>query len=320
MHEKDKLLFFLIKEKYNGERLDKVLLNKFYNLTYIKVQKLIRVGFFKVNKKRAKAYYKVKSNDLIQYSHLPITKILKNEIIIKDLASIQEKYSSQIDDIKKNIIFEDDYLLVINKPSGLAVQGGSNVKLNLDLILPFLKKSNNLLRLVHRIDKNTSGLLMIAKSKEVAREVTMQFKKNTIKKKYWTIVIGQPVKQHGEIILPIKKVKSLGVEKMVVDTNSKQYAETFYKTLKSNNKLSLLEVLPKTGRKHQIRLHLKSINIPILGDDKYYIRESKIFNVVKTKMHLHAKEIKLELNNKRYFFNADLPEYFKKTIQINGLS
>ena len=313
MIEKKSLAFLVIKQEDIGIRLDKILLKKFSSLSFIKIQKLIRVGFFKVNNRKVKANYKVNVSDKIQYSKNSINE--NENKSKKDISRILIKYEKQIADIKKNIIFEDDFLLVINKPYGIPVQGGSKVNFNIDLILPILCENNSSIRLVHRIDKNTSGILLLAKSKEVAQNMTMLFKENRINKKYLTIVEGKLTKRIGKITLPLTKKKIEGSEKMVVDLDSKEKAETSYKVIDYKKGLSLLEVYPKTGRKHQIRVHLQSINHPVLGDNKYNKPNDDNQEVSSAKMYLHAKEIQFVLNNNKYFFKASLPKFFKETLK-----
>ncbi|GIR46886.1 MAG: ribosomal large subunit pseudouridine synthase C [Alphaproteobacteria bacterium] len=311
MIEKKSLASLNIKKEDIGIRLDKILLKKFNSLSFIKIQKLIRIGFFKVNNRKVKSNYKVNEADKIQYSN----KSINENKFKKDISSILIKYKKQIADIKKNIIFEDNFLLVINKPYGIPVQGGNNVNFNIDLILPILCENNSSIRLVHRIDKNTSGILLLAKTKEVAQNITMLFKENKIKKKYLAIVEGKLTKRIGKITLPVTKKKIAGMEKMVIDPYSKEKAETSYKVIDYKKGLSLLEVYPKTGRKHQIRVHLQSINHPILGDNKYNKTNNDNKEVSSEKMHLHAKEIQFVLNNNKYFFKASLPNFFKETIK-----
>jgi len=315
MVEKKSLASFNIKQEDIGSRLDKILLKKFDSLSFIKIQKLIRVGFFKVNSRKVKANYKVNVSDKIQYSN----KSINENKFKKDISSSLIKYKKKIADIKKNIIFEDNFLLVLNKPYGIPVQGGNKVNFNIDLILPLLSKNNIPLRLVHRIDKNTSGILLLAKSKEVAQNITMLFKENKVQKKYLTIVEGKLIKRTGKITLPVIKKKIAGMEKMVVDPDSKEKAETRYKVIDCRNGLSLLEVYPKTGRKHQIRVHLQSINHPILGDNKYNKTNDVNKEVSSQKMHLHAKEIQFALNNNKYHFKASLPNFFKQTIKKTNI-
>ncbi len=140
----------------------------------------------------------------------------------------------------------------------------------------------------------------------------MLFKENKIKKKYLAIVEGKLTKIIGKITLPVTKKKIAGMEKMVIDPYSKEKAETSYKVIDYKKGLSLLEVYPKTGRKHQIRVHLQSINHPILGDYKYNSTNNDNKEVSNEKMHLHAKEIQFVLNNKKYFFKASLPNFLRK--------
>ena len=311
MIEKKSIAFLNIKKEDIGTRLDKILLKKFNSLSFIKIQKLIRIGFFKVNNRKVKSNYKINEADKIVYSSNSITE----SKFKKDISGILIKYKKQIADIKKNIIFEDNFLLVINKPYGIPVQGGNNVNFNIDLISPILCENNSSIRLVHRIDKNTSGILLLAKTKEVAQNITLLFKENKIKKKYLAIVEGKLTKRIGKITLPVKKKKIAGMEKMVIDPYSKEKAETSYKVIDYKKGLSLLEVYPKTGRKHQIRVHLQSINHPILGDYKYNSINNDNKEVSNEKMHLHAKEIQFVLNNNKYFFKASLPNFFKETIK-----
>ena len=313
MKKKNSLDAFNINKDDDGVRLDKILLNKIENLSFIKVQKLIRVGFFKVNQKRVKPNHKVKAYDLVQYNNKLIiqTPSKKN----KNLSEIELKYEKKISEIKKKIIYEDKFLLVLNKPIGIPVQGGSKVGFNIDLALPFLTKDSSCLKLVHRIDKDTSGILLLAKSKDIARKLTTLFRENKIKKKYLAIVIGRLNKNKGEIILPIKKKKIEGKEKMDIDYGSDAVSETSFKVIDYKKELSLLEVFPKTGRKHQIRLHLYSISAPILGDNKYFLLSKNKKIQQRKKMHLHAKEIIFQLNNNKYELKADLPNYFKNTIK-----
>ena len=204
MIEKKSLASLNIKKEDIGIRLDKILLKKFNSLSFIKIQKLIRIGFFKVNNRKVKSNYKVNVADKIVYSNNSIN---ENKFK-KDISSILIKYKKQIADIKKNIIFEDNFLLVINKPYGIPVQGGNNVNFNIDLILPILCENNSSIRLVHRIDKNTSGILLLAKSKEVAQNITMLFKENKIKKKYLTIVEGKLTKKNRKNYFTCNKEKN----------------------------------------------------------------------------------------------------------------
>ena len=306
---RSKINLYTVKVEDVGNRIDKFFLKKNSQLSFSVIQKQIRIGYIKVNSLKVKANYKIQEKDIIQYG-LSISFV--NDV--KNDTSIKKIYSEEIARIKEKIIFEDNELVALNKPSGIAVQGGSKIKLNIDLILPYLIESKEKLRLVHRIDKFTSGILILAKTKEASRKITKLFKENKVKKKYWAIVLGAPKKEKGKIVLPLNKKFISGQEKVVVDHDSEKYAETYYSIKEKTEKLSLLEIVPKTGRTHQIRVHLQSIDKPILGDYKYYTRSDKVKYKEKINMHLHAKELNFNLDGQKYSLSASLPQYFKNTL------
>ena len=175
---KSKINLYTVKVDDVGNRIDKFFLKKNSQLSFSVIQKQIRIGYIKVNSLKVKANYKIQEKDIIQYG---ISINFLNDV--KNNTSIKKIYSEEIARIKEKIIFEDNELVALNKPSGIAVQGGSKIKLNIDLILPYLIDSNEKLRLVHRIDKFTSGILILAKTKEASRKITKLFKENKIKKK-----------------------------------------------------------------------------------------------------------------------------------------
>ena len=178
------------------------------------------------------------------------------------------------------------------------------------------------MKLTHRIDKNTTGILIIAKNKEIAKKITELFRENKIKKTYWALVKGKPKNKTGCIKEAIYKTKVNKIEKMKIIKNKEKNSITYFKTIESKNGLSLLEVYPKTGRTHQIRVHLLSENCPILGDKKYNIfnKEENKSKEKNYKMHLHAKSISFELKKKKYIFEAKLPLHFYDTLKLNNFS
>ena len=225
-------------------------------------------------------------------------------------------YSQDIKRLSKTIIYEDKNILVLNKINGLPVQGGTKVNFNVDIALPYLTKEKDSLKLTHRIDKSTSGILILAKSREIAREMSFLFKQNKVSKTYWALTINSPKNKENIIKLPVSKILINRKEKMAVDIKSNKVAETSYRVLETKDNLSLLEVNPKTGRTHQIRVHLLHINTPIIGDKKYGLNQSNnlIDNFKKAKLHLHAKKVSFTLQNKTYNIEAKLPAYFKETL------
>ena len=299
--------FIEVNVSEQGFRLDRFLLRYFSSIPYSLLQKKIRLGYFKVNGKKKRPSYKIIFQDKITYiDNIEINKkVKKNKVIEKN----------KIEILKSSIIFEDKHILILNKPYGIAVQGGTKISFSIDDALPFLSSSTDNLRLTHRIDKNTTGLLLIAKSREIAKNVAKLFKEGNIKKIYWALVLGAPKKITDNINISIAKVSKGGVEKMEIAKDNKNVALTHYKTLETKSGLSLLEVLPKTGKTHQIRIHMLLKKIPILGDKKYKLldKNEKFANTL-YKMHLHSKSIRFNLLNKKYIFDAELPQHFKQTL------
>ena len=304
--------FFIVKEEEIDQRLDKFLFKKIKNITYPKVQKMIRKGYFKVNLEKKKPNYKIESKDKIYYSQ-------SFEPEEKRVIDYRHIYKKEIEDIKKNIVFQDQNILVFNKPHGISVQGGSKIRFNIDAVLKYMSIENDHLRLVHRIDKDTSGLLLIAKSKHIAKEISKKFKDNAVNKIYLSLCHGIPKIKQGTISHSLVKSKIKGREIMIIDKESKKKAITFYKLLESRNGLSLLKIIPKTGRTHQIRAHLKSCKIAILGDKKYATEEATGFykRSNSIKMHLHSFKLDFILENKKYYFKANLPKHFLETLKKN---
>ena len=300
------LKFIEVNVSEQGFRLDRFLLRYFSSIPYSLLQKKIRLGYFKVNGKKKSPSYKITFQDKITYlDKIEINKKVKKNTVVE----------KKIEILKNSIIFEDKHILILNKPYGIAVQGGTKISFSIDDALPFLSSSSDNLRLTHRIDKNTTGLLLIAKSREIAKNITKLFKEGNIKKIYWTLVHGAPKKISDNINISIAKASKGGFEKMEIAKDNKNVALTHYKTLETKSGLSLLEVSPKTGKTHQIRIHMLLEKIPILGDKKYKFLEKneKSSNTI-YKMHLHSKSIRFNLLNKKYIFDAELPQHFKQTL------
>ncbi len=248
--------FFLnfVKVNYNdvNQRIDNFLFKIIKILPKNKIYSLLRKGNIRVNKKRIIHRYRLKLNDIIR---IPLVKIKNKNIYI-------DKYI--IEKFKKYIIYEDKYIIAINKPSGICVHNGTNINLNIIDIYRNIKFKNNYLELVHRLDKDTSGILLLAKNKKILCYLHQCFKDNKIKKKYIALVHGLWPKNISKIENCIIKSKYLSVV-----SNKGKLSKTFFNVKKYFNKYTLLNIKPCTGRNHQIRLHTSYINHPIVGDNIY---------------------------------------------------
>jgi 23S rRNA pseudouridine955/2504/2580 synthase len=262
-----------------GSRIEKFLAKN--ALGFSLAQKLIRKKQILVNDQKVKIGYKLQENDQILIPNIQITpKISKKPQISKE----------NIAKITKNIIFQDENIIAIDKPSGIATQGGSGIKFSIDDILPYLKFGNDQTpRLVHRLDKDTSGILLIARNRQIADILLQKFKNKEINKTYLALISSIPSKKIGEINLALLKKYQGKNEKIYVDENGKE-AITKYKILNSKDNISLIELRPITGRTHQLRVHMKEIGHPILGDYKYGRRGQNDFK----RLALHAYKIEIK--------------------------
>ena len=235
--------------------------------------------------------------------------------------------------MKLNIIYDDDDILVINKPAGLTVHKGIKTETTLaDLLVEYYPKIINVgddkMRpgIVHRLDKDTSGLIAVAKNNAAFDFLKEQFKNRRVEKKYTVLVLGRVENQRGKID---SKIGRFGDKQITINQsdNAKfkidKYREavTEYKVLKYFNDYTLCEVKPKTGRMHQIRVHFKSIGHPVAGDKKYYFKKQKNA-LIFPRQFLHASYLSFSLpNGSRMAFEADLPEDLQKiliTLENNG--
>jgi 23S rRNA pseudouridine955/2504/2580 synthase len=280
-----------------GIRLDKFLCKKF-DISFGLAQKVIREKKVKLNGKRADATYKLLEEDQIE--------------VFTDLNTRFEKRNSkpQITDEKFKrfatcIIFEDENMVAIDKESGLATQGGSGITISVD---DYVRSKN--WQLVHRLDKDTSGILLIAKNSETADLLVNNFKNKTIEKTYVALVNGRVKKSNGTINIPLRK-KVLGKhEKVLPDYDQGKEAITKYKVLQNFFDFALVEFYPLTGRTHQLRVHAKEIGHSILNDIKYGGMGVVRKDLCK-RLCLHAYKISLnDYFGKKLEIETKLPEFY----------
>ena len=292
---------YVISENEEGMRLDRWVRLNYPSLTQAHLQKMIRQKDILVNNQKQPTSYHLELTDKISIW------VPTGEKQIKEKKSIQGEF------LKDLVLYKDKDVCVINKPAGLAVQGGSKLSCSLDQMLESLRfGSSELPRLVHRLDKETSGVCVLARTRKAAQRLTKAFKERNIHKIYWAVCKGVPPSKKGTISLALSKKKIGGVEKMVPDKQGAP-AETEYQVLEKTSGISLLEVRPLTGRTHQIRVHCAASGFPLLGDRKYGDKKDKNF------LYLHAKSIQIPDEDGVLFqVEAPLPEAWKATLEKQG--
>ena len=298
---------FEVEKDFHNTRFDRWFKNKVLDIPQGLIEKIIRKNQAKVNGKKTKSSYRVQENDLIEIFNIEKVKKTEKNLITQYIPTNTER--DKYDDF---VIENNENFIVINKPAGIAVQSGTKSFKNVvDTLRETKYFENSKPFIVHRLDKETSGILIVAKTREYAQLFTSLFRIRKIHKTYLAVV-------YGEIS---KEIKVLEDDLVLYEKERKivQKATSYVKILKANNEYSLLELRPITGRKHQLRKQLYNIGNSIIGDDKYYVKRGKDFIKSKNLM-LHAYEIKFMINNVKYNFTADFNKEFKDFIVKKDLN
>ncbi|MCL2567671.1 MAG: RluA family pseudouridine synthase [Alphaproteobacteria bacterium] len=321
----DKVENIIIGLHDSNQRLDKWLLSRFHNLNNSMVQKLIRTKQIKVDGKGVVHNYILHAGESIRIPVYFISQIKDNKKSKKVVNPA--KYQKEIQQLVDCVIYKDDNLIILNKPAGVAVQGGTDVGFNISMAAPFLRfeLENNPL-IVHRIDKDTSGVLILARNKAAAGYMFNLFKDKQIKKTYICLVHPFILKKYqniglsGTISAPLLKEGNINAEGISINENGKE-AITNYKVLAYSGDIALMEVQPLTGRTHQIRVHMAEyLQNPIVGDFKYGAVPLREKNINYRKMYLHAKSIEfISIDGKKISITADFDNNFTDTLQILNL-
>jgi 23S rRNA pseudouridine955/2504/2580 synthase len=276
---KDSVTFLEIDESGEAQRIDNFLFKHLKGVPKSHIYRILR-GEVRVNKKRIDQTYRLKLGDLVRIP--PIRVAEKHEV---DQAHIPA--------VEFPIIYEDDALVVVNKPAGVAVHGGSGVSFGVIEQMRRARPQAKFLELVHRLDRETSGVLLLAKKRSALTAMHEIMREGNSDKRYFTLVLGQwkNVKQH--VKLPLHKFDTPQGEKRVMVREDGQASHTIFTLEKSWVEFSLLEAQLKTGRTHQIRVHLSHLGFPIAGDDKYgdFARNKELMKQGLKRMFLHAHSI-----------------------------
>ena len=279
------------------QRLDRYLKRKYTSLKQGFIEKNIRKKNILINNSITKANYLVKFNDDLKILNFH-EMLYKNKIIFKKNIKISKEILAQF---KRSIIFENNDFIVLNKWSQIATQGGSKIITSIDHII---KNINTQYRLVHRLDKETSGLLLIAKNLNYAKKLSFLFKQKEINKFYIAICEGIPKNNVSQVKLEIK-TKKLKIEDTL----------TNYKVLNKKKSISSILFNPHTGKTHQLRIVSKNLGCPIVGDNKYNMYSK----YTKENLKLHAFALRFTINKKKFEFISNLPDDFLKFIKKNNL-
>ena len=309
-----------VQDAEDGWRLDRWAKQHLPGLGFAQLQKLCRTGQFRVDGKRIEASVRLAPGQLIRVPPLG------------DLAAAAPKPGARrpregdVAYIRKLVIYEDDRLIAFNKPTGLAVQGGTGTTRHIDGLLDAFTKKGERPKLVHRLDRDTSGLLVVAKSAASARELAFAFQQHKMRKLYWAILLKGPPRDQGLIDVKLGKSGPAGQEKMRVrfeddeEEGEVKNARTRFMVLARAGKVAAWTALmPLTGRTHQLRAHTAAIGTPILGDGKYGGAAAHPAGAPKG-LVLHARELDLPLPGRgRLRLKAEPPASFKEALQWLGL-
>lgn len=284
-----------------GQRLDNFLLVKLKGLPKSRLYRIVRKGEIRVNKKRVKPDYRLQAGDIIRIPPLRLSTNLEKKTPNAKLMLLFEKA----------IIFEDKNFLVINKPAGIAVHGGSGIKQGVIEVFRALRPKQTYLELVHRLDRDTSGCLMLAKKSSILKELHALLRNGAIKKTYLALVVGYWPRSVEQIAAPLYKNQLRSGERIVRVHKEGKSALTRFHPIRYFDESTLVEAFPFTGRTHQIRVHAQYAEHPIIGDEKYGDKTAnkKMYNLGCKRLFLHASQLEFSLLSTKQTFvlKAELP-------------
>lgn len=280
----------VVDEEASGQRVDNFLLRHLKGVPRTRVYRALRKGEVRVNKGRVRAEYRVIAGDSVRIPPL-------HQAAAAGPANVPLKVSDQL---ARQIVHEDDDLLVVNKPSGLAVHGGSGLSFGLIETLRQMRPDARYLELVHRLDRDTSGLILIAKRAAVLRELHRQLREKHMDKRYLALVAGHWPSRQRMVDAPLEKNVLRSGERMVRVSREGKRASTHFNVVERFGDATLVEARPITGRTHQIRVHALHAGFPILGDAKYEDDRSAAFarQIGLKRLFLHAAELRFTLPGK----------------------
>lgn len=307
---KPQVRFITVDSEDAGQRIDNFLVKTLKGVPKSMVYRLLRKGEIRVNKKRKKPDYKLVAEDVLRIAPIRVSEKTTN-------VSTQ---LTVVANLEKQILFEDERLIVINKPSGMAVHGGSGVSFGLIEALRALRPDARMLELVHRLDRDTSGCLVVAKKRSALRNLHEQLRNKKVQKFYHALVKGRWSTKLTRVTESLKKndLKS-GERVVIVDNVNGKESETRYKVLQNFSGATLVRAFPVTGRTHQIRVHCQCKGHPIASDSKYghpeFDAEMKSLGLKRLFLHAASIEFTHPLTEQRIKIEAPLEPSLEKLLK-----
>ncbi|WP_292756513.1 23S rRNA pseudouridine(955/2504/2580) synthase RluC [Methylophaga sp. UBA2689] len=301
--------FIDIRADQAGQRIDNFLITLEKGVPKSRIYRALRKGEVRVNKGRIKQTYRLQAGDQVRVPPLRVSE----KVVITELSE------SLTDALENAILMEDDDILVINKPAGLAVHAGSQIQLGVIEAMRIIRPVNRFVELVHRLDRDTSGCLVLAKSRAALLNLQQQMKASETDKRYLTLTRGKWAAQENIVDLALQKNSLSSGERMVVpDINGKK-SKTLFEVKQEFSGCQLVAAKLYTGRTHQIRVHSASQSHPVAGDEKYGDREfnKRLRQYGLKRMFLHAWQLSLKhpLTDEPLTFNAELPDTLKDVLK-----
>ncbi len=296
--------FLEIGEDNHEQRLDNFLITRLKGVPKSFIYRIVRKGEVRVNKGRVDVSYRLLTGDIVRIPPVRQSPLSEEAPISLNMVNA----------LQENILFEDDSLLIVNKPSGFAVHGGSGISSGIIEGFRAIYPAHQFLELVHRLDRDTSGCLLVAKKRSALRVLHEQFRTDKIHKTYLALLAGQWTKTKITVDQPLLKNVSKGGQRMVIISRDGKESETMFKRIKLYQDATLVEASPITGRTHQIRVHAAYLNHPVVGDERYGFDETnKIFKKKGYKqLFLHAQTLQFQhpVTGKTLKISAPLSEQF----------
>ena len=315
----DNVRTFTVGEDDDGIRLDRWFKRHLPDANFNIVSRWARTGQLRVDGKRAAPGDRLETGQVLRVP--PAEAAPAEGPGARPVRIVEPLTDEEAEFVRDMVMAKGRDWFVLNKPPGLATQGGTKTVQHLDRLLDGLANDDGQRpKLVHRLDKDTSGVLLVARSARAAGHFAKAFSGRTARKVYWALIVGVPSAEEGMIDAPLAKQPGSGGEKMHVDEENGLPARTRYRMIdRAGNRAAWVELQPMTGRTHQLRAHMAAIGHPIVGDAKYGGAEAFLTGGISRKMHLHARRLKIDgLDGKPIDQTAELPAHFAESLATLG--